>query len=74
MALVHKLFDTPSYVRLFSTRSDTDQAVKVEALISDLEYSENDGADQQHGYRCEAGLHLCFCICKNMFYYVAAQL
>ena len=61
---------------LFSTWSDTNQAVQVQKMarglifrikkVEELYYlcSENKGADQLRGYR-EADLRLCFRICKK---------
>ena len=59
------------------TRSDTNQPVQSQKQARDLHFrileeevlyypcSENKGADQLRGYR-EAGLRLCFRICKNV--------
>ena len=67
-------------LRVFSTRSDTNQAVHTQMIASsrleisilsvkELYYlcSENIGADQLRSYR-EADLRLCFRICKKLVF------
>ena len=63
----------------FPTRSDTNQAVQLQKMARGLKFriqkvkglqclcSENKGADQLRGYR-EAGLRLCFRICKMLVF------
>ena len=61
------------------TTSDTNQLAQSQKQARDLKFwiyveeglyylcSENKGTDQLRGYR-EAGLHLCFCICKLLVF------
>ena len=63
----------------FPTRSDTNWSVQPQKMAKGLKfriqevkglyylYSENKGADQLRGYR-EAGLRLCFRICKKLVF------
>ena len=63
----------------FPTWSDTNQAVQLQKKARGLKFrikkveelyylcSENNGADQLHGYR-EADLRLCFGICKTLVF------
>ena len=63
----------------FLTWSDTNKAVQLQKMVRGLKFlikkveelyypcSENKGADQLRGYR-EAGLRLCFRICKMLVF------
>ena len=64
---------------MFPIRSHTNRAVQSQKMARGLKFrikeveglyylcSENKGADQLRGYR-EAGLRLCFRICKMLFF------